>query len=77
MNRRRRTTVTATDEALRTLEAEAMRRQTSLSAVLEEAVEEKARALRAQRRPRVGPGRSSDGRRSVDVTAQPIARPPR
>jgi hypothetical protein len=77
MNRQRRTTVTASEDALRTLEAEAARRQVSLSAVLAEAVDEKARAIRERRRPRVGLGRSSDGRRAADVTAEPIAHPPR
>jgi hypothetical protein len=76
MNRLRRTTVTASEAALRTLEAEAARRQTSLSAVLAEAVDEKALAIRERRRPRVALGRSSDGLRAADLTAEPIAYPP-
>lgn len=77
MMRSRRTTVTASEEALRTLEAEAVRRGTSLSALLGEAVEEKAEALRRRRRPRVGVARSTDGRRAAEVTSEPVARPPR
>jgi hypothetical protein len=76
MNRLRRTTVTASEAALRTLEAEAARRQTSLSSVLAEAVDEKALAIREHRRPRVALGRSNDGLRAADLTAEPIARPP-
>ena len=76
MNRLRRTTVTASEAALRTLEAEAARRQTSLSAVLAEAVDEKALAIREHRRPRVGLGRSNDGLHAADLTAEPIAYPP-
>ena len=72
MLRMRRTTVTAAEAALRTLEAEAKRRQTSLSAVLAEAVDEKALAIRERRRPRVALGRSSDGLRAADLTAEPI-----
>jgi hypothetical protein len=74
---RRRTTVTASADQLATLEAEADRRGVSLSKVLEEAVEDKARTIRASRRPRVGVARSSDGRSAADVTAEPVARPPR
>lgn len=69
--------MTASEEALRTLEAEAVRRGTSLSALLGEAVEEKAEALRRRRRPRVGVARSTDGRRAAEVTSEPVARPPR
>jgi hypothetical protein len=71
----RRTTVSADGEALATLEAEARRRGASLSAVLAEAVEEKASALRRQRRPRVGLGRSTDGLSARETTAEPVARP--
>lgn len=73
----RRTTVSAPEDALRTLEAEARRRGTSLSTVLREAVEDKARALRAARRPRVGIARSTDGRSAAEVTADPVADDPR
>jgi hypothetical protein len=72
----RRTTVTATRESLATLEAEARRRGVSLSAVLAEAVDEKAAALRARRRPRVGLARSTDGRSAAEVASGPVARPP-
>jgi Ribbon-helix-helix protein, copG family len=72
----RRTTVTADEAALATLAAEARRRGVSLSAVLAEAVADKAAAIRAARRPRVGLGRSRDGRSAADVTAEPIAEPP-
>lgn len=61
---------------LRTLEAEAQRRGVPLATLLREAVEEKARSLRA-RRPRVGVARSTDGRSAAEVTAEPVAEPPR
>jgi hypothetical protein len=54
MNQMRRTTVAASAASLATLEAEADRRGVSLTAVIAEAIEEKAEALRARRRPRVG-----------------------
>jgi hypothetical protein len=73
----RRTTVTASEESLRTLEAEAQRRHASLSAVLAEAIDEKAQTIRLQRRPRVGLGRSSDGRSAAEATAEPVAHEPR
>lgn len=73
----RRTTLSAPVAALRTLEAEARRRGVPLATILREAVEEKARSLRAQRRPRVGVARSADGRSAAEVTAEPIAEPPR
>jgi hypothetical protein len=74
---RRRTTLAASTESLDTLEAEARRRGVPLTAVLAEAVDDKAASLRAARRPRVGVARSRDGRRAAEVTAEPIARPPR
>jgi hypothetical protein len=77
MHPTRRTTVTASEESLRTLEAEAQRRQSSLSAVLAEAIDEKARAIREHRRPRVGMGRSSDGRSAAEVSVDPVAHEPR
>jgi hypothetical protein len=77
MNRRRRTTVAADSESLDTLEAEARRRGVPLTAVLAEAVDEKAASIREARRPRVGVARSRDGQRAADVTAEPIAPPPR
>jgi hypothetical protein len=72
----RRTTVTAPDDALDTLEAEARRRGVSLSTVLAEAVQDKAESIRAARRPRVGLGRSQDGRSAAELTAEPVAEPP-
>jgi hypothetical protein len=72
----RRTTVNADSDALATLEAEARRRGDSLSTVLAEAVEEKAIAIRRVRKPRLGLGRSSDGRSATETTAEPVARPP-
>jgi hypothetical protein len=61
MNQMRRTTVSARTESLATLEAEADRRGVSLTAVIAEAIDEKAEALRARRRPRVGVGESFAG----------------
>ncbi|MBS1843530.1 MAG: hypothetical protein JST53_03840, partial [Actinobacteria bacterium] len=57
----RRTTVSANSESLAILEDEARRRGESLSNVLAEAVFEKANAILAARRPRLGLGRSTDG----------------
>ena len=73
----RRTTVSAPQTDLRTLEAEAQRRRVPLATLLREAVEEKARELRTRRRPRVGVGRSTDGRSAAEVTAEPVAKEPR
>jgi hypothetical protein len=72
----RRTTVNARVEALTTLEAEARRRDVPLTAVLAEAVEEKAASIREARRPRVGVARSIDGRSAARVAADPVAPPP-
>ncbi len=77
MMKSRRTTVSASSAALGTLEAEADRRGVPVSALLREAVEEKAQALRASRRPRVGVGRSTDGASAADLTAEPVAEEPR
>jgi hypothetical protein len=74
---RRRTTVAARVDSLETLEGEARRRGASLTTVLAEAVDEKAASIRSVRRPRVGLGRSADGRSASDVTAEPVARPPK
>jgi hypothetical protein len=71
----RRTTVAADMEALATLEAEARRRGVPLTSVLAEAIDEKAIAIRRTRRPRVGIGRSTDGRSAADIASEPIARP--
>lgn len=73
----RRTTITAPDDALATLEAEARRLGTSLTAIAAEAIVEKAEQIRGRRTPRVGTGCSTDGRAAADVTAVPIARSPR
>ncbi len=72
----RRTTVSADIEALATLEAEARRRGDSLSALLAEAVEEKAITIRRGHRPRLGLGRSTDGRGAAESATEPVARPP-
>lgn len=72
-----RTTVTADQADLDTLRAEAARRGLSLSAVLAEAVTEKAQAIRRRRRPQVGVAHSRDGRSAAEVAAEPVARPPR
>ena len=77
MTQLRRTTVSAPQAALRTLEAEAQRRNVPLTTLLREAVEEKARELRTRRRPRVGVARSTDGRSAADLTAEPVAEEPR
>lgn len=77
MTQLRRTTVSAPDATLRSLEAEAQRRRVPLAVLLREAVEEKARELRTRRRPRVGVARSTDGRSAVEVTAEPISEEPR
>lgn len=74
--RPQRTTVAADPESLETLRAEAHRRGVALTVVLSEAVDEKAAAVRVSRRPRVGIGRSNDGRSAADVTEEPIAHPP-
>lgn len=73
----RRTTVTASNETLRTLEAEAERRGVPVSVVLRETLEEKAHSLRAGRRPRVGVARSTDGASAADLASEPVAEPPR
>ena len=76
MMQTRRTTVTATEDSLQTLEAEARRRDVSLSTVLREAVEEKASALRQRQRPRVGIARSTDGLSAALLTSDPVANEP-
>jgi len=68
-----RTSVSAPQAAIRTLEAEAQQRSVPLATLLREAVEEKAAALRTGRRPRIGVARSTDGRSAAEVTADPIA----
>jgi hypothetical protein len=76
MNQLRRTTVAAKRSSLDTLEAEARRRGVALTAVLAEAVDEKAAMLHASRRPRLGLGRSTDGLSAAELTAEPVAEPP-
>jgi hypothetical protein len=76
MRQLKRTTVTARRDSLATLENEAARRGVSLSALLAEAVDEKAAGIRAERRPRVGMGRSKDGRSARELASEPVARPP-
>jgi hypothetical protein len=73
----RRTTVSASSAALATLEAEAARRGEPVATLLREAVEEKARALRASRRPHVAVAHSTDGASAAEVTAEPVAEEPR
>jgi hypothetical protein len=72
----RRTTVAAKRSSLDTLEAEARRRGVTLTAVLAEAIDEKAKSLHAARRPRLGIARSTDGLSAAEVTANPVAHPP-
>lgn len=72
----RRTTVAAKRESLATLEAEARRRGISLSTVMAEAIDEKAKALHTARRPRFGVARSTDGLAAAELTGEPIAHPP-
>ena len=72
----RRTTVAARRVSLDTLEAEARRRGVSLSAILAEAIDEKASALHVSRRPRLGIARSTDGLCAAELTGEPIAHPP-
>ncbi len=62
--------------SLDTFEAEARRRGVALTAVLAEAVDEKAAALLGARRPRLGLGRSTDGRSAAELTAEPVAEQP-
>jgi hypothetical protein len=71
----RRTTVTASRTALDCLEWEAERRGTSLSALVAEAIEEKAQSLQANRpRPRLGVDASPIENPGARVlTAEPIA----
>jgi len=72
----RRTTVAARRSSLDTLQAEARRRGIPLTAMLAEAIDEKAQALHASRRPRLGVARSTDGRSAAEVTSEPVAHPP-
>jgi hypothetical protein len=69
----KRTTITAPREVLATLEAEAERLEISLNAVLVEAATEKAEAIRRSRKPRLGIGRSTDGRSARELASEPVA----
>jgi hypothetical protein len=53
------------------------RRGVPLTALLAEAVAEKAARIRSERRPRVGVARSTDGRGAAAVASEPVARSPR
>src|SRR5258708_40221682 len=78
VNQMRRTTIAAPADALATLEAEAVRRAVPLTAVIAEAINDKADALRRARRPRLGVGASA--RRSPGAAvapSAPVADPPR
>jgi hypothetical protein len=75
--RLRRATVTAPDAVLRVLEAEARRRSVSLTVVLREAVEDRARTVLARRRPSFGLARSTDGLSAAEVSGEPVAADPR
>jgi hypothetical protein len=70
-----RTTVTTDEEVLGALRAEASRRGVPLNAILAEAIDEKSRALRAQRKPRLGVGRSTDGESAAEYAVDPVAEP--
>lgn len=72
----RRTTVAANRASLETLSAEARRRGVSLSAVMAEAIDEKAMRLHVSRRPRLGIARSTDGLSAAELTGEPVAHPP-
>jgi hypothetical protein len=76
--RTRRTTVAARTDSLDTLQREAERRGISLSALLAEAVDEKAEAIRKKRRPRLGIA-GSEGRSAgaAILTENPVADDPR
>jgi hypothetical protein len=69
--------VAAERSDLDTLRAEALRRGLPLTAVLAEAVTEKAAAIRRRRRPQVGVASSCDGRSAAEVANEPVAREPR
>lgn len=72
----RRTTVMLDEDVLATLGFEAKRRNVSIAELVREAVDAKVGGLRAERRPRVGVARSTDGRSAADVAAEPIADAP-
>jgi hypothetical protein len=72
----RRTTVAAKRASLDTLEAEARRRGVSLSTIMAEAIDEKARTLHASCRPRLGIASSTDGLSAAQLTSEPIAHLP-
>ena len=71
----RRTTIAADAADLAYLEAEAKRREVSLTTVLSEAVSEKAQALRHGRKFTWGTGASGTKTSATEDTAEPVARP--
>lgn len=72
-----RTTVSAPVDALATLQAEASRRGVPVTAVIAEAIVDKAASLRAGRRPRLGLGSSGGRSRGAAIlTEEPIAAEP-
>jgi hypothetical protein len=74
----RRTTVKAPEKDLDTLAAEAARRGVPLTAILAEAIVEKAASLRQARRPRLGTGASQGRSKGARVmTGEPVAHEPR
>lgn len=74
----KRTTVSAPAESLATLQAEAARRGVPVTAVIAEAITEKAAALRSGRRPRLGIGASGGRSQGASIlTEEPIADDPR
>jgi hypothetical protein len=60
--------------AVRNFEGGSFEQAADISA---EALVEKAAEIRGRRRPRVGIGRSTDGKSARDVAAEPVARPAR
>jgi len=75
----RRTTLTADQDDLETLRAQARRRGVSLARLLREVIAEKAEQVRASQKPRLGIGCSDEGvgRASVEDEDSPASTPPR
>jgi len=76
VNAGRRITVSASEESVRTQETEASPRDVPGTAVVRDAVDQNAHAIRAAGRPQVGLARSIDGRAAAELTAEPIAEEP-
>lgn len=72
----RRTTLAADADDLATLEAAAKRRSVPLTALLAEAVSEKAASLRLGNRPRFGLAASKGRPDAAEDAAEPVAHPP-